>query len=288
MKFSSPNFKDIETYKRFFCLDDNLSYENSFITLFIWDELVNYKIYYEDDFLILGFYENCFYLPFGNFEKGMKTLLDYTKEQNITPYFIASDCEKLEKFKERYKNKLTIREVRDNFEYIYLANDLAELPGKKYHSKRNHIKNFKKLYEYDFEKLNEDNKQDFLAAANYWYEQNPKTNDTTVELNGIKNILENLNILNVFGGAIRVNGEIVAFSIASKINDETVNIHIEKALPEYRNAYPVINQEFAKLLNNNFKYINREDDIGIEGLRKAKLSYKPIKLLKKYEINLND
>jgi len=288
MKFSSPNLKDIEVYKRFFSIDDNKSYENTFVTLFIWDELINYKIYFEDDFLILGFYDNCFYLPFGNFQKGMKALLDYVKEQNITPYFIASDCEKLNKFTKLYENTYTIREVRDNFEYIYLASDLAELKGKKYHSKRNHIKNFKKLYDYSFEELNELNKHEFLNTAIKWYEQSEKNKDTTIELKGIQNILDNKDILNVFGGAIRAHGEIVAFSLASKINDETVNIHIEKTLPEFRGAYPVINQEFAKLLSQKFKYINREDDIGIEGLRKAKLSYKPTILLKKYEINFNE
>jgi len=288
MKFSSPNLKDIEVYKRFFSIDDNKSYENTFVTLFIWDELVNYKIYFEDDFLILSFYDNCFYLPFGNFQKGMKALLNYAKEQNIAPYFIASDCEKLNKFMKLYENTYTIREVRDNFEYIYLASDLAELGGKKYHSKRNHIKNFKKLYDYSFEELNELNKHEFLNTAIKWYEQSEKNKDTTIELKGIKNILDNKDILNVFGGAIRANGEIVAFSLASKINDETVNIHIEKTLPEFRGAYPVINQEFAKLLSQKFKYINREDDIGIEGLRKAKLSYKPTILLKKYEINFNE
>ena len=288
MKFTSPNLKDIESYKRFFGLDDNMSYENTFATLFIWDELLNYKIYFEDDFLILGFYDDCFYLPFGDLQKGMKALMEYVKDNDITPTLITSECEKLEKFKLLYANKFIIRETRDFFEYVYLASDLAELKGKKYHSKRNHIKNFSKLYEYKFEKLSENNKQEFLNTATKWFETSEQTEEMTVELNGIKKILENIELLNILGGAIRVNGEIVAFSLASKINEETVNIHIEKALPEFRGAYPVINQEFAKILSKEFKYINREDDIGIEGLRKAKLSYKPTILLKKFEINFND
>ena len=287
MEFSSPNLNDIEIYKRFFGKDNNMSYENTFVTLFLWDELVNYKIYYEDDFLILGFYDNCFYLPFGNFEKGMQALLKYTKENNIIPYFIVSDCSKFETFKTLYSN-LNIREIRDNFEYIYLARDLAELSGKKFHSKRNHIKNFSKLYNYSFEELNDNNKNEFYNIASRWYEENDKTEDTTIELNGINFILENKDLLKVHGGAIRVNDEIVAFSLASKINDEAVNIHVEKALSEFRGAYPVINQEFAKILSKSYKYINREDDMGIEGLRKAKLSYKPTLLLKKYEINFNE
>lgn len=288
MNFTSPNLNDVESYKRFFGLDDNMSYENAFATLFIWDELLNYKIYFEDDFLILGFYDNCFYLPFGNFEKGMKALMNYVKEKNIIPTLITSECEKLEKFKKLYSDKVTIRETRDFFEYIYLATDLAELKGKKYHSKRNHIKNFQKLYEYSLEELNENNKYEFLKTAKLWFEASEKTEETSVELNGIKKLLENINIINVLGAAIKVNGEIAAFSLATKINDETVNIHIEKALPEYRGAYSVINQEFAKILSKDFKYINREDDVGIEGLRKAKLSYKPTILLKKYEITFNE
>ena len=169
-----------------------------------------------------------------------------------------------------------------------MATNPAELKGKKYHSKRNHIKNLQKLYEYNLEELNENNKNDFLKTAKLWFEASEKTEETSVELNGIKKLLDNINIINVLGAAIKVNGEIVAFSLATKINDETVNIHIEKALPEYRGAYPVINQEFAKILSKDFKYINREDDVGIEGLRKAKLSYKPTILLKKYEITFNE
>lgn len=288
MNFTSPNINDIEVYKKFFSLDDNMSYENTITTLFIWDGMVNYKIYYEEDFLILGFYDNCFYLPFGNFEKGMNAILAYIKENDIIPYFIASDCEKLNKFKALYEGKFTAREVRDNFEYIYLSKDLAELGGKKYHSKRNHIKNFSKENDYSFEPLDESNADEFVKAATIWFNENPQNESTKIELEGIKNILKYKKELNLLGGALRVDGKIIAFTLASKVNANTINIHIEKALPEYKSAYPVINQEFAKRIYNDFEYINREDDIGIEGLRKAKLSYKPHLLLKKYEINFNE
>lgn len=287
MKFCSPNIEDIEIYDKFFREEGCFSYENTPTTLFIWDKMVNYKIYYEEDFLILGFYDNCFYLPFGNFEKGIKALIDYTKENNIIPYFIASSSTKLEKFKKYFNNNFTIREARDNFEYIYNSKDLAELSGKKYHSKRNHIKGFSKQYDYSYEDLSDENKDEIIKTAEIWYNEN-KTDETLIEFNGIKEILNNIKKLKILGGAIRVNNNIVGFTIASPINSKTINIHIEKALPEFKGAYPVINNEFAKRIYNNYKFINREDDIGIEGLRKAKLSYKPILLLKKYEINLNE
>ena len=95
-------------------------------------------------------------------------------------------------------------------------------------------------------------------------------------------MFQNLETLELLGGAIFVDDKVVAFTLGSKISDEIFDIHIEKALKDYAEAYTVINQQFAKNELSEYKYINREDDLGIEGLRKAKLSLKPCMLLKKY------
>ena len=101
------------------------------------------------------------------------------------------------------------------------------------------------------------------------------------EKKGIEFILQNMEELSVKGGAIFVAGKVVAFTLGSPITDEVFDVNIEKALAEFSEAYTVINREFAKELSD-YKYINREDDLGIEGLRKAKLSYKPHIILKKF------
>ena len=121
-------------------------------------------------------------------------------------------------------------------------------------------------------------------CAEMWYNENLDRGDVELdaERKGINILLDNMSALNMKGGAISVDGNIVAFTLGSPINSKVYDIHIEKALKSYATAYTVINREFARHELSDYEYINRENDLGVEGLRRAKLSYHPDILLKKY------
>lgn len=173
---------------------------------------------------------------------------------------------------------------RDYFDYIYLREDLALLKGKKYQSKRNHINNFKKRYEYEYRSITPDLIQQCLKLECKWYKANhteADAEDLNYERISMTYALNHFEELGLRGGALLVDGKVIAFTFGAQINHDTFGVHVEKADVNYEGAYTVINQEFASRLPEEFVYVNREEDLGIEGLRKAKLSYNPIILLEK-------
>lgn len=173
---------------------------------------------------------------------------------------------------------------RDYFDYIYLRENLALLKGKKYQSKRNHINNFKKQYVYEYVPITPDIVPECLELECKWYRANRTEEDAeelTDERRSLTYALHHFDALGLTGGAICVDGSLVAFTFGGPINHNTFGVHVEKADTNYDGAYTLINQEFAAHLPETFTYVNREEDLGIEGLRRAKLSYNPIILLEK-------
>ncbi len=172
------------------------------------------------------------------------------------------------------------KEKRDSEDYIYLAENLASLSGKKYHSKRNHIKFFEKNYNWSYESINEKNINDCIRMTEKWIEENEEKLDdgVDVELNVIKRAFDNFTTLGYIGGLIRVDGETVAWTLGERLSEDTFCTHFEKAFASFRGAYPIINREFAKNELKSYTFVNREEDMGLEGLRRAKLSYHPVKL----------
>lgn len=183
-----------------------------------------------------------------------------------------------------FPHRFTYIPERDYYDYIYLREDLAQLKGKKFQSKRNHINNFKKLYPYTYHPLTKEIVPQCLELERQWYKAN-KTEDDQEELSNERRsltyALENYEKLGLQGGAICVDGKIVAFTFGAPINHDTFGVHVEKADVNYEGAYALINQEFALHIPENYIYVNREEDLGIPGLRKAKLSYNPVILLEK-------
>ena len=173
---------------------------------------------------------------------------------------------------------------RDYFDYIYLREDLATLKGKKFQAKRNHVNKFKKQYAYEYEPLTAELVPECLEFEAKWYKAN-RTDDDQEELTDERKsmifALNHFKELNLLGGAIRIDHKLVAFTFGSPINQDTFGVHVEKADTDYDGAYSIINPEFASRIPEQYVYVNREEDLGIPGLRKAKLSYNPTILLPK-------
>ena len=285
LKFKKTEIGDIEVFKKYIGFSGELSCESAFVNLLIWQSAYNNMWAEEDGQLIIksGKGEDSSYrLPFGNdFLKGINLIREYSGEEY--PDFWVQEGKRLDNFKANFGDKYVFEENRDAFDYIYLREDLANLSGKKYHGKRNHISAFSKKHNWSFKPITAENTEDVKLCAEKWYKENADREDKYLrcEKQGIITILDNMELLGVRGGAVYVDGRVVAFTLGSRISDEIFDIHIEKALSDYAEGYTVINREFARTLTE-YKYINREDDMGLEGLRKAKLSYKPAILLKKY------
>lgn len=173
---------------------------------------------------------------------------------------------------------------RDYFDYIYSREDLATLSGKKYQQKRNHINNFKRRYAYEYVELSGEMVHECLELESQWFKSNQGKEDVrelTDERRSMIYALNHFVELGLIGGAIRVDGKMVAFTFGAPINHQTFGVHVEKADVNYEGAYTIINQEFCAHLPACFTYVNREEDLGIPGLRQAKLSYQPCILLEK-------
>ena len=147
-----------------------------------------------------------------------------------------------------------------------------------------------KKYNWSYEKLTKENSVDILKFLSHWYDSYSEkaAESMEIEKSGINKILTSPEIKGILGGVLRVDGNIIAFTLGCEISNSVFDVNFEKALVEYDGAYAMINQQFVLNQLSSYKYINREDDMGIEGLRKAKLSYKPHILLEKYIITLEN
>ena len=185
-----------------------------------------------------------------------------------------------------YPGRLQISYNRDIADYVYETEKLAGLGGKKLHGKRNHVNRFKENYpDWVYEPITEENVEDCFQMALKWREEMQceidveKRDEMCVTLNALR-LMEELELK---GGLLRSEpqGEVIAFTVGEPLNEDTFVVHIEKAFAQIQGAYPMINQQFVTHEAQDFQYVNREEDTGAEGLRKAKLSYHPAFLVEK-------
>ena len=234
----------------------------------------------------------CYTIPVGKMplEKSLQMIMDDAKKRN-TPFAMNGVTVQMwEEINAVMPDTFRFIPDRDNDEYIYLTEKLISLAGKKLQSKRNHINRFKKDnpdWHY-FALSSPEDLHECVEMLDMWEDINLYKAEKSLQYDYLatKTMLENFDALDLRGGFIRVNGKIVAFTIGQPLTDDTFVIHVEKAYSKINGAYAIINQQFAENEAAAYKYINREEDMGIENLRKAKQSYYPDILLQERVVML--
>jgi hypothetical protein len=178
-----------------------------------------------------------------------------------------------------------------SYDYVYDINNLADLKGRKYHKKRNHLYHFQKANpDYTIEPINAENLQSVKTLVDGWYAvKDDGTGSFDYEKQVFDKAMANYDGLELIGLVLKVNGQAVAVTFASPFTDGVLDVHFEKALADVDGAYTAINYEFARYVRENYphiKFLDREEDMGIEGLRKAKRSYYPSYQIVKYRATL--
>lgn len=270
------------------------SCEYGLTTLFMWQNLYNPHIYYDENYMIIfEHYDNeCYSLmPLCSeeyFDESFKKAIQLFEEIDESFEMYCVDELFAEFVKKNYGEYYHVEAPRELTDYLYNAEKLRKLPGDKLRKKKNHINAFHRENDgrYYHRELNVEDTEIIAAFLKVWCEQHGDENShLEEEIIGIHYILENIEILEAKAIGVFIDDELQAFSMASTINSgKEAIIHVEKANSEIRGLYPFINQLFLTDYLTEVEIVNREDDLGLEGLRKAKMSYEPLRLEDKYTI----
>lgn len=286
------NFQKIEiTDKKLIdnCLQNKMSRscDYCFTNIYAWQERFKTVFAVFGDTLFVRFEDkNTIYymFPIGKMPlaKAMKLLKNDAAECAVN-LKIKGVCQEMwQQIQEEFPEKFSFLPERENFEYLYLTEKLINLSGKKLQSKRNHINRFKaENPTWEFSLIN--SREDCFQCWNMlkeWESENMTDDPTLIyDFKASELMLKHFDELNLQGGMIKIKGRIVSFSVGEPLDNNTFVVHIEKAPRNMNGGYSIINQQFAEHIAANYLYTNREEDMGLESLRKAKLSYQPDMLL---------
>lgn len=260
-----------------------------FSNLFSWRFLYNTQFAIEDGYLLLRFWVNkelVYMMPIGegDLKEILEKLMADAASQGTKLTLLGVCVHMQEAIEQALPNQFTFTSDRDYADYIYLRTDLTTLSGKKYQPKRNHINKFKKSYpNYHFKPLTPDLVPICLELEEKWCKANncAERAELADERASMIVALNNMQSLAITGGLLYVDNEIVAFTYGGPINQQTWDVCVEKADTDIEGSYAMINYEYANSIDEQYTYINREEDLGLEGLRKSKLSYSPETILEK-------
>ena len=334
-------FKDIELsdaawIRELFSAQDFNSEDYNFTYQYLWRNTFKSKVARIGDLVLIQYNmegRKSYLFPAGRADQTqIAELIEYMLACGSTPNQLSDSLlnsesklvfygvlpQQLALLEKHFAGRFTSEQIRMGADYIYDAESLKTLKGKKYQSKRNFANGFRKNYNWHFEPITGQNLKDCLEMNDEWCRRGGCKGDfwKNNEFCATKVALNNLKALGLDGALLRVDGKVVAFTIGERANSNTLLVHIEKALTEYRGAYQAMSQEFlnymdtllkqrgastesktADSLQNGrldclqetpaFTLVNREDDSGDENLRRAKLEYHPVEIKEKYLVTFN-
>lgn len=291
--FKFPTVEDRKWMHPILSASGNMGSESAFGTLYLWSSTYYSEVCRYRDYMILysGGHFHTYNMPIGGtglpFD-AIEAIIQDAKERGIPFRMWGITQDGVAELQKMYPGRFQFQLDRDGSDYLYNAQDLIDLPGRRFHGKRNHLAQFTRTYNWSYEDISPANFADCVAVDREWRASREGNEEEGVagETEAIEKAFRDYDALCLAGGLIRVEGKPVAFTVGEEIDSGTFLIHFEKALDGYNGLYAAINREFAARRLGSYRYINREEDMGIEGLRKAKLSYHPAALLQKYAVTL--
>ena len=300
INWKTLTLEDQEMIREYYAYEQASCCELSFSNNYLWGPFYDMKYAIIEGMLI-------FFMPDATPSAGFPLAKDEASSANLKQvieimeeYFASLGVpfrmhlvteEKFALLEELFPGRYRIQYNRDDFDYIYDMGKMISLAGKKLHGKRNHINKFKENNtDWYYEPLTKENREYCRHMAEEWKvinlceEKGAKHSEFCVTLRAIEEFEE----LGLTGGVLWAGGRVVAFTLGEELNRETFVVHIEKAFADVQGAYPMINQQFLTHVGSDYKFVNREEDTGSEGLRKAKLSYYPERLQEKGVVTRNE
>lgn len=287
IQFKPLTFHDYDLYQSYYKKANYEGYQTNFHSLMLWNRAYQTQFYYNEHYLVtLMHYEDFYFfnVPLTTkeyFKEAINDILAYC-DANQLPFLMDGILEEQETFlKEAYPNLFFFQHDEGSQSYIYEANPHKTLSGKKMQKRRNHFNAFIKENENNFtyRLVTKDDRDEIEALFDAWQENKTDRYAIDYEKEGVLSILSQMPCLDYKMACIEVNGKIEAFILGSMLNHNTVQIHVEKANNNIRGLYVAIFKYFLENEYDEVLYVNREEDMGIESLRKAKQQLHPCKLL---------
>ena len=262
--------------------------EYTFANLYAWRKLYDFSVSMYNDFVVLSAasegsprsgLSRYFFEPLGKGDK-VGVIRRLAGQKGAEFRFLSEELKKVFEDDKSFAVSLD----KENGDYVYNSSDLITLKGKKYDGKRNFIKRFKADNQYAYIPLSGGNAKNCIAFAEEWckFRDCEGVESLKFESLAIREMLENFSVLGLSGGAIEIGGKVCALGIGEKLKADTFVVHILKAKDGITGLNQTMNNEFLAREAAGFKFVNMEQDLGLEGLRKSKLSYHPVKMINKY------
>lgn len=295
MEFYVPTSKDINEIRKALKNNHKRNCEMSPANTVLWARhyrteigFWNQQIIYRSLWMGEDYSYSCNLQDSPNPKELFKQVVSLAKAEGQALRMHCMSSEEFAMIEEWYPGMYQMSTRRQDSDYIYLREKLATLSGKKLHGKRNHINRFEENYpDWTYEPINDENEAECARMAMQWCFENCADehdnweHDKIDESKLVVYAIRHRDELGMKGGALRAGGRIVAITLGEQLTPDTFVVHFEKAYYDVQGAYPMINREFVRNELEQYIYVNREEDLGEEGLRKAKLSYRPEQLLEK-------
>ena len=290
MDFQQFDVSKYKEYKDYWLRCDEYSSDMSFVILWAWKDFFGYEIAWEPDLLWMRQTrpDLRWLAPAGSWHRD-----DWEKQllEHVGPEADFVDVPKalVQIWQQQLGAKIVAEENRASFEYLYNVEELATLAGNKHMKRRNRVNKFRRQFDARYLTLTPEMTERVRELQNSWtHDENEfMTKMLAAEGEGILRVLDHWTELGMIGGAIELDGRLIAYTLAEPVTDDLIMIHYEKGLPEYHGVYQIINKDFCENDARSFKIANREEDMGDEGLRQAKLAYGPCGFVEKYTVHWN-